>query len=278
MRLDDALAWGAGMLKEHEGSVDAAVLMMHVLQQQRSYLYTWPDSQLTADQEVRYKQLVAQRKSGIPVAHLTGNREFWSLPLQVDSSTLIPRPDTECLVEWALELLPRKASQVLDLGTGTGAIALALASECNAWKVMALEQQAQAVALARANTRSLNLQAQVEVLQSNWFSSLTGSGTFDLIVSNPPYIAEDDKHLDEGDVRFEPNSALVSGADGLDDIRHIIQQAPNYLAHGAWLLLEHGFEQGPAVQELLTSNGYKEMQTRSDLAGNPRVTGGVWQP
>ncbi|MBW8191836.1 peptide chain release factor N(5)-glutamine methyltransferase [Neiella marina] len=289
MRIDEAQAWATQLLQQQEGATDAVALLTFVLQKPRSFLYTWPEQILSAEQDVQFRQLVAQRREGKPVAHLTGEKEFWSLPLQVDSSTLIPRPDTECLVEWALELAERSlpAAQlttghlqakhrVLDLGTGTGAIALALASEQPNWLLLAVDQQAQAVALARANARSLKL-ANVSVLQSDWFEQVPSDFKFDLMVSNPPYIAADDEHLSQGDVRFEPNSALVSGVDGLDDIRHIIDQAPEYLNDGGWLLLEHGYDQAEAVCQLLRARGFAQVNWRSDLADQPRVSGGCWR-
>ncbi|MBD1389739.1 peptide chain release factor N(5)-glutamine methyltransferase [Neiella sp. HB171785] len=285
MRIDEAQRWATEQLQQQEGATDAVALLTHVLQKPRSFLYTWPEQILSAEQEVKFRQLVTQRRDGLPVAHLTGEKEFWSLPLQVNSSTLIPRPDTECLVEWALELQlpepllhasqPQPQHRVLDLGTGTGAIALALASERPDWLLLAVDQQAQAVALARANARSLEL-ANVSVLQSDWFGAVPDDFGFDLIVSNPPYIAEDDEHLSQGDVRFEPNSALTSGIDGLDDIRLIIDQAPQYLNDGGWLLLEHGYDQAQAVCDLLNQRGFSAVSWRSDLAGQPRVSGGQW--
>ena len=280
MRIDEAQVWAAELLKEHEGKVDAVALLTHVINKPRSYLYTWPEDTLTVEQERLFRQLVGRRQVGVPVAHLTGEKEFWSLPLQVNSSTLIPRPDTEVLVEWALELnLPEDKSpcRVLDLGTGTGAIALALAHEKTDWLLTGVEREAQAVALARANARTLEL-ANVTVLQSNWFSQLPPEPHYHLIVTNPPYIAQEDEHLGQGDVRFEPNSALVSGIDGLDDIRSIILTAPSYLVDGGWLLIEHGFDQADMVCRLLRQAGFLNVSWREDYAGQPRISGGCWSP
>jgi release factor glutamine methyltransferase len=211
--------------------------------------------------------------AGRPVAHLLGQQEFWSLPLKVSASTLIPRPDTECLVEVALDLpLPQQA-RVLDLGTGTGAIALALASEHPGWRISACDAVAEAVALARDNADALGL--SVSVVQSTWFSELT-PGRFDLIVSNPPYIPDSDHHLTEGDVRFEPASALVSGSDGLDDLRLIVNEAPDWLVEDGWLLVEHGFDQAGAVAGLFRARGFKAVETRQDYGNRDRMTLGRW--
>ena len=201
------------------------------------------------------------------------SQEFWSLPLKVSPSTLIPRPDTECLVEVALSLpLPAKA-RVLDLGTGTGAIALALASEHSGWQVSACDTVEEAVALASENARALGL--AVSVVRSHWFDDLP-PGSFDLIVSNPPYIKEGDHHLGEGDVRFEPGSALVSGVDGLDDIREIVTRAPDWLAGKGWLLVEHGYDQAAAVQALFRARGFESVESRQDYGQRDRMTLGRW--
>lgn len=249
--------------------LDAELLLGHVTGRSRTAFRAWPERTVDADEAQRFRALVDQRATGHPVAHLLGEQEFWSLPLNVNPSTLIPRPDTECLVEAALSLsLPRDA-KVLDLGTGTGAIALALASERPGWKVCACDASAQAVELARGNAERLGL--LLDVRQSNWFAGLS-SASFDLIISNPPYIASSDHHLGEGDVRFEPSSALVSGNDGLDDIRHITAEAPAWLMPGGWLILEHGYEQGAAVQRIFTDSGLTAVETRQDYGRRDRFT------
>ena len=276
MQVAEALDWASKQLVEQEGRADASALLLFVLNKPRSYLFSWPEAELSAEQEHHFFELVTQRKQGQPVAHLLGEREFWSLPFKVNPSTLIPRPDTETLVEWALELVPNQPAQVMDLGTGTGAIALALASERPAWKVLALDVQADAVALAQQNTNALELESRVQVRQSDWFEAVEAKRDWDLIVSNPPYIEEGDHHLMLGDVRFEPKTALTSGRDGLDAIRQLIHQAPDYLVAGGWLLLEHGFEQAQAVAELLAQRGFEHIQTRQDLGGQPRITSGCW--
>lgn len=252
---------------------DVELLLAHVLQQNRTWLYTWGDKPLSAEQQAQAEQLLTRRLSGEPVAYLLGEREFWSLTLAVNPSTLIPRADTETLIEWALELPLAADSRVLDLGTGTGAIALALASEQPSWQVSGVDYQPQAVALAQENARRNHL-ARVAFAQSDWFSAV--SGRFDLIVSNPPYIDAADPHLQQGDVRFEPRTALVADDNGLRDLARIIDQAPDYLRANGWLLLEHGYQQAGAVCELLRQRGFSAVANRRDLAGQPRISGGRW--
>ena len=253
--------------------LDAELLLAHVLQQTRTWLYTWNDRLLSAGQQQAANALLARRLAGEPVAYLLGERDFWSLSLNVNPSTLIPRPDTETLVEWALELPLPANSRVLDLGTGTGAIALALASEQPSWQVSGVDFNADAVAVAQANA-ARNQLARVSFMQSDWYSAV--SGDFDLIVSNPPYIDEDDEHLAQGDVRFEPRSALVADNQGLSDLALIIDRAPGFLRANGWLLLEHGYQQADAVCELLRARGFAEVSNRRDLGGQPRISGGRW--
>lgn len=250
--------------------LDAELLLAHVLGKSRSYLHTWPERELETEQLERYLAAIVRRQAGEPVAYILGQQGFWSLDLEVASHTLIPRPDTELLVETVLALLPATPAALLDLGTGTGAIALALASERPAWLLTGVDRVPDAVALAERNRARLNL-ANASFVASHWFSALAGQ-RYQLIVSNPPYIAADDRHLAEGDVRFEPSSALVAGADGLDDIRLIIAQAPEYLEAGGWLLLEHGFDQAAAVRELLSARGFSTVESRRDLGGHERIS------
>jgi release factor glutamine methyltransferase len=253
--------------------LDCELLLCHALQQERAYLYTWPEKQLSTEQEQRFLALLARREQGEPVAHLLGKKEFWSLPLQVNNTTLIPRPETELLIEMALELFSSNDSsskKVADLGTGTGAIALALASEKPHWQIWGFEKYPQALQLAKINQQRLGYE-QVRFCQSDWFSRIAEKD-FDLIIANPPYIDASDPHLNKGDVRFEPKTALVAEQEGLADIATIIGYAPSYLRKGGWVLLEHGYQQAEAVQDLLQRQGFGGVRTRCDLAANPRVT------
>lgn len=250
--------------------LDAELLLAHVLGKSRSYLHTWPERELSAEQCQTYAEHLQRRRQGEPVAYILGRQGFWSLDLEVAAHTLIPRPDTELLVETALQLLPATPVQVLDMGTGTGAIALALASERPAWQATGVDRVAEAIALAERNARQLRL-SNVRFHQSHWFSALQGQ-RYGLIVSNPPYIRAGDPHLSQGDVRFEPGSALVAGEDGLDDIRQIIAQAPAYLQDAGWLLLEHGYDQAEAVRTLLGESGFIEVESRRDYGGHERIS------
>lgn len=253
--------------------LDAELLLAAALGKPRSFLHTWPERIVSTEAALAFSGYLQRRRTGEPVAYILGQQGFWKLDLEVAPHTLIPRPETEMLVEAALELVPTFApAEVLDLGTGTGAIGLALASERQQWKVTAVDRVPEAVELAERNRQRLHL-SNASVLESHWFSAL-GGRRFDLIISNPPYIADADPHLVAGDVRFEPSSALVAGSDGLDDLRTIIDQAPAYLNASGWLLLEHGYDQGPAVRDLLIRQGFERIQTRRDLGGHERITFG----
>ncbi len=254
--------------------LDAELLLAHALGQSRSYLRTWPEREPVAAQCAAFAALLERRRAGEPVAYLLGRQGFWSLDLEVAPHTLIPRPDTELLVETALTLGPGGPARVLDLGTGTGAIALALACERPAWQVLGVDRVSEAVQLAERNRARLGL-GNVRFVESVWFSTLGGE-RFALIVGNPPYIAADDRHLNEGDVRFEPASALVAGEDGLDDIRRIVAEAPEHLEAGGWLLLEHGYDQAEAVRALFAARGFAAVESRRDLGGHQRITLGQW--
>lgn len=259
-------------LPDSDPELDAQVLLARLLDKDRSWLYAWPEASLNAGQLAAFERLVTRRAAGEPVAHLTGEREFWGLNLAVSADTLIPRPDTELLVECALALGDAHAPlRLLDLGTGSGAIALALAHERPHWQIVASDAAAAALSVARHNAARLGL-TRVQFRQGDWLDVVAADERFELILSNPPYIATVDPHLGRGDVRHEPASALISGSDGLDDIRALADRAPRHLEPGGWLALEHGFQQGAAVRELLRQAGLGAVETREDLAGRPRVT------
>lgn len=249
---------------------DAEILLGKVTGKSRAWLIAFDDATLDDVQLTQLDALLARRIVGEPIAYLTGEREFWSLPLTVSPDTLIPRPDSEVLVERALEYLPASGCSVLDLGTGTGAIALALASERPDSQVTGVDRIPAAVALAQHNARKLAL-GNTTFLQSHWFSALAGQ-QFALIVSNPPYIDAADEHLSQGDVRFEPASALVADDHGLADIRLIAAEAGQYLQNNGWLLLEHGWQQGEQVRNILRENSFHAVETCQDYGGNDRVT------
>jgi len=252
--------------------LDAQLLLAHVLGKPRSWLYAWPEAELSRVQALEFATLCARREAGEPVAYLTGRKAFWTLELEVSPAVLIPRPETELLVEQALALGADLSGKVADLGTGSGAIALALASERPDWQVFATERSAEAQIVAAANFRKAGLR-NLRLLAGHWCVPLPGRD-FVLIVSNPPYIDAADPHLQEGDVRFEPQEALVAGEEGLADLRHIATQAREYLIEGGWLLLEHGWQQGNVVRRLLAGLGYEDVCTWRDQGDRERVTGG----
>jgi release factor glutamine methyltransferase len=269
--------------------IDCEVILSAAIEQTRTYLYTWPEKTLSDHQQKIFLQNLDRRINGEPIAYIVGQKEFWSLPLFVNESTLIPRPESELLVEVTLELLSDVSSEcipavkIADLGTGTGAIALALASENSQWQVWGLENNKNALELAKKNQQQLDL-PNVTLLLSDWFSALSEKESdeesfqklaqpFNIIVSNPPYIDINDKHLQEGDVRFEPLSALVADDHGLADIEIIIRQASAYLLQSGWLVFEHGNQQAEAVARCFKKYGFQNVFTRNDLAGHPRVTG-----
>lgn len=251
--------------------LDAEILLGHVIGKPRSFLYAWPEHALTDNQATAFEALVARRARGEPVAHLTGRREFWSFTVEVSRHVLIPRPETEHLVELALEYIPHEASwRIADLGTGSGAIALAIATERPRCRVVATERSAPAVVLARRNAQRLGT-GNVGVVQTDWCSALA-AGSCHMVVSNPPYVAAGDPHLIADDVRFEPREALVGGKQGLDAIRAIAGDARRCLRPGGRLLLEHGYTQGKAVRSLLSELGYVAVETFRDLGGRERVS------
>ena len=273
--LRDALAWGEANLEGEGARAEAEILLCHLLGRARSFLYSRPELPLSPEDGERFRELVEARRMGWPVAYLVGVREFWSLPLMVTPDVLIPRHETELLVELALARLPEHGAwRVLDLGTGSGAIALAIAHERRQSRVLATDFSASALTVARMNAAALGLD-NVSFKLGEWFEAVQAE-RFDLIASNPPYVSEDDVHFARGDCRYEPEHALVSRPDGTTALRQIVGEAPAHLVKHGWLLVEHGHEQGALVRELFESRGYGEVFTANDLAGHERVTGGQW--
>jgi len=254
---------------------DAEILLGFVTGRSRTFIMAFGETSLTASELEQLEALLARREQGEPVAYLVGEREFWSLPLSVSPATLIPRPDTECLVEQALLRLPASPQKVLDLGTGTGAVALAIASERPDCQLTGVDLQPEAVKLAQHNAQKLAI-SNASFVQGSWFTPVSGQ-QFAVIVSNPPYIDAADPHLAEGDVRFEPASALVADNAGLADLQTLIEHAPQHLLPGGWLLLEHGWQQAQQVQQLFRQAGYHQVATVKDYGGNDRVSLGQWQ-
>ena len=270
----DLLARGAAALEPLpvDAFLEAGILLAHVIGKPRSWLFAHPEAPVNGQTASRFDRMIEQRLKGAPIAYLTGRREFWSLDLQVTPDTLIPRPETELLVERALAIpLPAEA-RVADLGTGSGAVAAALASERPAWHIIATDTSEEALNVATANFHRLGLE-RVEPRLGTWFTPLAGE-RFDLIVSNPPYIARGDRHLSEGDVAHEPRAALSSGPDGLDALRILAGGARAHLVPGGWLMVEHGWNQGAAVRELFVAAHFTSVETYRDSADRERVTGG----
>ncbi|MEW5248129.1 peptide chain release factor N(5)-glutamine methyltransferase [Microbulbifer discodermiae] len=266
----DNLRRTAELPQSDSARLDLEVLLGHILGRGRSWLYAWPEYLLSDREQDGFDSLLRRRAGGEPVAYLTGRREFWSLPLEVNASTLIPRPETELLVEVALELSPQAQCRALDLGTGSGAIALALAHERPGWQILAVDKSASAVAMAERNRDALGC-GNLVLVQSDWFARVPPE-TFDLIVSNPPYIDAADPHLRRGDLRFEPRSALIAPRRGLADIESIAAGAPEFLAPDGWLVVEHGWQQAPAVRDIFTRAGLGEVSSRRDYGGRERLT------
>ncbi len=269
------LAHAANTLTNHSDSplLDAEVLLGFMLGKPRTYLRAWCDNTLTEQQQAAFEALITQRQQGTPIAYLTGTREFWSRDFRVTSDVLIPRPDTELLIELSLELIPKnQAVKLIDLGTGSGIIAVTLAAERPKAQVTAVDASLAALAVAQHNALHHQL-TNIEFYQSDWFSNVPES-LFDLVISNPPYIDPDDEHLQQGDVRFEPQSALIAENQGLSDIQIITDKARSYLTPQGHLLIEHGYNQAPQVQAIFNTLAYDKVQSYRDLSGQPRVTYG----
>ncbi len=275
--ISEALQQASNLLtKSDSPRLDAELLLIKLLEKPRTHLFCWPDEAVPEELLTRYKALINRRATGQPIAHLIGQREFWSRDFRVTADTLIPRPETELLVELALERLPtHQECLVADLGTGSGAIGITLALEKTNIKVTATDTSPKALQVAAENAKTLGAN-NISFLLSNWFDSIA-ERQFQLIISNPPYIAENDPHLKQGDVRFEPNSALTSGPEGLDDIEIIIAHACDHLIDGGLLLLEHGYNQAENIQQIFSQHGYSNIRSHSDLAGHLRATSAEWR-
>jgi len=274
MQISDLLRQATGQLIDSSDSarLDAELLLAHCLNKPRSYLFTWPELEPDEMQLRCFKKLLQQRITGQPIAYLLGYREFWDLNLKVTPDTLIPRPETELLVETALELLAETPSpQILELGTGSGAIGIALAKELPAAQVISCDISNAALRVAESNAEQYQLN-NITFLKSDWFSNIATDQPFDLIISNPPYIEDNGPHLKQGDVRFEPAGALASGHDGLDDIRHLITHSVKFLKQGGILMFEHGYDQGERTIELMRQAEYTSTRCIKDLAGHDRIT------
>lgn len=259
--------------------IEAEILIAHVLGVPRSYLYTWPEKSVSLSEQAQLNLLIQRRSSGEPIAYLLGRKEFWSIDLSVSPAVLIPRPETELIVELVLQYFPKSLQdiRVLDLGTGSGAIALALAHECPHWKIIASDYSNQALELAKLNAKNLAI-SNIDFYFGDWFSALDSLNAqqtvFNIIVSNPPYIAIEDPHLNLGDLRYEPRKALVSGDDGLSDLKKIIKNVKRYLAFDGCVIVEHGYAQSLCVTAMMQAEGLIRIATHKDLASVNRVTVG----
>lgn len=255
--------------------LDAEVLLCHCLEKPRTFLRAWPDQQPTPDEISTFWQLIGERQRGIPIAHLVGYREFWSREFVVNPNVLIPRPDSELIIELTLTQFPIDLKgKILDLGTGSGVLAITIALERPQLSVTACDRLENALEVARRNAQRLNTN-EINFICSDWFSHINDTD-FDLVLSNPPYIAKEDPHLNQGDLRFEPRAALIAGNNGLKDIESLTDQSRFHLRPGGRLMIEHGYDQQPAVQDLFEKYGYHQTRTHHDLSGNPRVTSAIW--
>jgi len=278
VNISSALGWAKQQFRPSEylldsdsHSLDAELLLSHCLNKPRTYLHSWPEATLEIEQQTQFEKLVLRRVLGEPIAYLLAQREFWDLNLTVTADTLIPRPETELLVETALELIPLdQPMAIADLGTGSGAIALALAKHRPRCQITAVDNSTAALAVAEENAVQHKL-SNIDFLHSNWFEQLSAQ-TFQIIVSNPPYVAENDPHLQRGDVAFEPLGALVAGQNGLDDLSYISAHSMHFLTNDGYLIVEHGYDQGHAVAELFKLAEWKNIKTIQDLSQQDRIT------
>ncbi len=255
-------------------SLDAEVLLCHTIKKPRSHLRAWSEKVLSSNQHKLFQQFLDQRIQGVPIAYITGNKEFWSREFKVTPDVLIPRPDTELLIDLSLSLIKNRSNaQLIDLGTGSGIIAITLAAERPDADITATDTSDKALQVAKHNAKTHQI-SNIHFIQSSWFDKVTQDG-FDLVISNPPYIASNDPHLSQGDVRFEPNCALVADEQGLKDIKIICHHARDYLNSNGTLLIEHGCDQQSAVQSIFNEYNYRDITTHNDLSGNPRVTTGL---
>ncbi len=277
--IHDAIRHASAILKhtQHDSAkLDAELLLASILNKDRTWLRTWPDNLLNPAQWQIFEKLIQRRQQGEPIAYILGQGDFWSLNLTLTSATLIPRPETELLVELALAKIPEDAHwDILDLGTGSGAIALAIAKERPGCRLIASDRSLPALNVAQKNARHHNIE-NIHFLASRWLTAFASHFQADMILSNPPYIMETDPHLSSGDVRFEPTTALAAGSEGLDDLLAILRTAKHHLKPAGWLLLEHGYQQQPALARLLSEQGYQNLQCCHDYADLPRISLGQW--
>ncbi|VAX14678.1 Peptide chain release factor N(5)-glutamine methyltransferase [hydrothermal vent metagenome] len=278
--IDDAIRHATtilGQTEHNNARLEAELLLTSVLKKNRTWLRTWPDKILSPAQQQAFEKLILRRQNGEPIAYILGQRDFWTLTLTVTSDTLIPRPETELLLEQALARIPVQASwTILDLGTGSGAIAIALAKERPCCHVIGTDRSLAALRIARQNAHSNDV-SNIHFLTSNWLTSFAGNFQAHMILSNPPYIKVQDPHLSIGDLRFEPPSALAAGREGLDDLQQIIREAKKHLKPEGWLLLEHGYQQQAALAALLAQQGYQSIDCYRDYADQPRLSLGQWR-
>lgn len=265
------LQWGTETLKTlPDARHEAMILLAAVLHCDKAYLMTWPEKMLESAQQKAYEALITRRQAGEPVAYILGKKAFWDWDVIVTPDTLIPRPETELLIEQVLAVLPQTACNVVDIGTGSGIIACTLAKERPLWQILATDCSQAALSVAQENAQNLQC-TNVTLQKSDWCDDLK-LNNYDAIISNPPYIPENDPHPQQGDCRFEPASALIGGKTGLEAFQHLIPQAKQHLKPGGWIFFEHGFDQSSALQNILKNHGYTDIKTVSDLAGKPRVT------